>query len=1238
MDDLDDLKKSLELLRFWRKNADKLDSTKRRQIDLVKRQLEALRTRSAPVFSLTWSYGKLLVAEIDQKAISASTLQIILSTFVKSLSFGNLPQIIHDQQILWRKLLSSGNVKGLIKIVPEGGSCLYKAFLTNCLQNMGKSDFWVTMTEYVMASRDTCLLGLINQQEQRETLYEILDILMVQLVIPFSDKAQDAVKCLLNACGYKLADSIREVLNGALISDAATSKLFASHQDVYKIIFALLLINKDLVLGLINNTELCLDSGREDRLDGLEFFCKLFGSKVPGIEKPSEFYSHLWETFLNHCRKTSLLESNELRILAKYTPDILCQPGTHDAWCGLLFYLFQFSLPKKCELHLVSGITTAVRGDLSFLLKSGPKSLPQLIINFLDPKSDYVLSDDAQQRLIKDLSDMYTDAAKTGIMDMSLLDFHETSSWLLSCLLSTCSTLSPRNQRWCMLRKLFVKKLVPYDMAEEQRMKMFLYLWINTDLEEWSILHELFLKTRRTRELVYTILQCISHKDKAQASQRLSECVSQLSPMLISKSTVDAYLFLMEEFFPVLANIPETQKLLRQLVFCNNSASVNFKITTRIKTLFLTRNNIDKEVLDGLLFYLCEITFDNSSMKHLMELVDSCVMGDAVSSAMGENRLHVARTSLRLLNEALFMEPKMGLNDDVLNLIHKWSKLLNGSLSKLALRTLTSLSPFPLGTWNNEYLRENMIPVWFHIIRSGSRGQVKMAIRCVASHSSTTRDEDLTHVFKIISNNLDNPDDNEAFERGVSALGHFAPVCPSALKRNVEDYCTSVLLTDVIKQGEQASCSDSNDSTFSNNTWVDWKELPFHVSIKVQALRSIGRCVRYCGTMRSCTEVLEAFAEILSDSGNGMCHLREVDRDRLRCEAATAVLNVFETAQFHSKISKQLLLLLSNVITDPRIEVQRIFAEKLVQGLCLYKIRSCKIGRRRGKLPPCMLGLLALLGSNVWMETAESEAMAQALLKEVCVSRYIAFVKVHPFSMSKFYGKYPHLVIELIFVAAAPIIAEHSLFQSSWSLATESVFKENVDLALEVSKCFDFVRRMVCHPETYGGQVSNVYLQKVCDNAKQSLLNTVEPTLRKIYSIVFELLDVSLKLYAPAVAEPVTPQVVLPRPFYSEVPYETMGDYVPHLSEADFAEILKYLRVSSKKRKFVAEEDIPEEKEADFDESEYSAQADDSSLNLSPEQSFEARSPEVTTGFPNFGESAIHSTPLETPPRRRRRL
>lgn len=84
-----------------------------------------------------------------------------------------------------------------------------------------------------------------------------------------------------------------------------------------------------------------------------------------------------------------MYEPNELMILAKYTPDILCRTDTHDAWCSLLFFLFQFYLPKKCETEFVSGITNAVRSDLSLLLKSGRKSLSQLIKNFLSPESEY---------------------------------------------------------------------------------------------------------------------------------------------------------------------------------------------------------------------------------------------------------------------------------------------------------------------------------------------------------------------------------------------------------------------------------------------------------------------------------------------------------------------------------------------------------------------------------------------------------------------------------------------------------------------------------------------------------------------------------------------------------------------------------------------------------------------------------------------------------------------------------
>lgn len=87
--------------------------------------------------------------------------------------------------------------------------------------------------------------------------------------------------------------------------------------------------------------------------------------------------------------------------------------------------------------------------------------------------------------------------------------------------------------------------------------------------------------------------------------------------------------------------------------------------------------------------------------------------------------------------------------------------------------------------------------------------------------------------------------------------------------------------------------------------------------------------------------------------------------------------------------------------------------------------------------------------------------------------------------------------MEIIFVAAVPIIAEHSLFQS-WSFSNENFLKGNVDLAVKVSECFQFVITMVCHPQTYGGQVSRDYIQKMFDKAKLNVVFTTNPAMAKV--------------------------------------------------------------------------------------------------------------------------------------------
>lgn len=1262
MDTLDSLKNSLEDLRSWLKiDLDELDPSKRRKIELVRQKLAAIKTEPAPATALTWSYGTLLLAHFDNEIISSSTCQKILSTFVKSLSSTQVT--INDLSNLWKLLSTTDCVKGLIQVSPKDGSCLYKNFLTVCLQNLGKSDICDAMFKFVLDSCDPCLInGLLKQHKKHEVLYEVLDILLVQLVAPFCDKAQDTARAVLKSCGWKIGDSIREMLNGALISDKESMAPFASHQDVYEIIFELMLINKDLVLGLINNTELCLTTAREDRLRGFEFFCKLFGADcIPGVPKPTELYSHLWQTFLSHCRNTSLLEPSELMVIGKYTSTILNHPDTqtHEAWCELLFYLLEYRLPPPCTMALLSGITTAVKHNLSLLLKSGPKSLPHLIKNLLDPCSDYARSGKVRYQLIKDLSEIYCDATKTATWNMRLPTFHEASAWILSCLLSTCDTLCTTNENWCLLRKLFVKKLVPFNMEDEDRMKMFFNLWVNTNLEDWSILHELFLKTRQVRQIFIAILDIIRTRENYQnGKSRFRKLWYSLYPFLISGKTSPNE-FVAKQFLPVLENTPELKNLLYGLLFDRNSCGKNVEIIARIRHLFSTRNNIDMKVLDGLLYYLCEITFDASSMKHLVTLVDSCVIGESISSAMGEKRLHIARTSLRLLSEAIFMEPKLGLHIDVLNSILKWSTVLNGSLSMLALRCVTCLSSkgdlcaWPLADCD-EYMKETMLPVWFKIIRLGSRGQVKMAIRCVAFYSTISHDDQyLGQVFKIISNNLKHPISSEAFECGVSALGHFAAVCPSALKKHVSLSCMSVLLKSVVverlfRQNTLLS-ADSVASASSSETWVDWEELPQPISLTIQAMRSIGKCMRYCGTHQYCILfVLLTFEQILRGDYAMWCHLREVDKDQLRCEAAKASLHILEfsedKAQLPSDTCKRMILLLSHVLTDPCVEVRHIFAEKLVQGLCAYKRRSCKIGRSRGSLPSCMLGLLVLFGSEVWMETPESEAVAEAMLKEVCFSRVHGLrmaANPHPIN----FENSPHLVLEIIFVAAVPIIAEHSLFQA-WSFSEEPFWKENEHLALRVSECFNFLRKVVFSEESYGGQVSKLFIQNMLDEAKQSIFSTIEPAKSKKYTVVFELLEISLRLYEPARTQPPTPRVKLPPPFYTATVLHEPMNQVAILSEADANEILKHFRRAARKRKLVIDKSTQEHDEVWLDETEPDAQEDDSSFAFSSDQSLSDISvpfhhfhsedpPSETSGYSQFGRPTVHSTPASTKRRRR---
>lgn len=93
---------------------------------------------------------------------------------------------------------------------------------------------------------------------------------------------------------------VGRLMSGDLVDNYAPFVSCQSSKHIYKIILKLVKISKDLVIGLINNTELCLENGREDRLIGLEFFCDLFGStSLKSIPNTCDFFSCLWHEFLH---------------------------------------------------------------------------------------------------------------------------------------------------------------------------------------------------------------------------------------------------------------------------------------------------------------------------------------------------------------------------------------------------------------------------------------------------------------------------------------------------------------------------------------------------------------------------------------------------------------------------------------------------------------------------------------------------------------------------------------------------------------------------------------------------------------------------------------------------------------------------------------------------------------------------------------------------------------------------
>ncbi|KAJ1525319.1 hypothetical protein ONE63_010141 [Megalurothrips usitatus] len=1122
------LQENLKTLLKWCDKDVEVDSSKRAFIQFFTTQLDEIENHGCK--ALLWAHGSMLVAQLTQRKQDEEIIEKSLSILTSTI------ETMKSADLL-KYVLKIGKLFITTKYLPST-PCAASSFLKKCFSTLNKElaqDFSRTLQELVSECAVFYISVLVEDLSHKAVLHTILFTLFSQLINPACDKSKNVVKHIFSTCDWKVNNTIREMLNDALLSgkvhmNELSSLSFRGH--VYQVIFELLVIKKDLVVGLINNTELCLADGREDCLEGLDFFCKMFGTEVPGELNPCEFFSHLWHEFLSHCRNNSLVQTRELLVLAQHTPHMLSHSSTRGNWCELLFHFFEYKMPFECEKNFILSITSSLQDSQLWSDDESPCSLLSLVERLLSPESPIERYGKSRSLLLKDLGCAYKNAAKAGMNDLELQNVHNFCSKLLSCLLGTCSSLLPSNKDWAQLRKLFVHHLVPYDENDEVRMKMMLYLWLNCDSKQFIILHELFSKSKCVRTKLKSILPILEDEEAARSKRHLlPKLFRELH--LASVQEVVFGTFLLKIFFPVLRKNLQFQRNLKQVLSEASSCSENNKLVINLKETLWCPNGVDRGVVEGFLFYVGEVQFDQASMKQLIKLVKQCLEGHEISKHLGRHHLNVARTALHLLNEILYITPYLGFNTELLEYIFDWSRPSNGTLSILALQCLTSLSSHQkLGDYSHEFMGRVLL-LCLSIIDDEPRGQVKMAIKCLAAHLSVHSDRDivLRDVLTIVQRNLNNPIGPIDIERGVSALGHFSAICPSSLKQSVESDCLSKLIC-IIREARDEQQSDILSSCSSNNTWIDWKELSHNVSVQVQALRSIGRCMRFCGSLHGVKEALETLELLLLAPKDSFGNYREVEIDHLRSEAALAILFIFEAERFHSLISRSLLISLSKMLMDPRIEVRHRFAEKLCQGLSPYKVRSYINGRSRCNLPPCFLGLLVLLGSDLWMNNQVEKERATLMLREVCVSRHVSVVQNSFFkkvAVKKFYEKEPLSVLENILAIAVPILVENSVFDLDSFLEDTG----DIDVLTSITQCLKFICSSITHSSTYGGKVTKEYMKRLVDAAKQNLYPCSGVNQLKKYSIVFELLSLVVKHYNTSVTNQISPPIALPLPFFT---------------------------------------------------------------------------------------------------------
>lgn len=461
--------------------------------------------------------------------------------------------------------------------------------------------------------------------------------------------------------------------------------------------------------------------------------------------------------------------------------------------------------------------------------------------------------------------------------------------------------------------------------------------------------------------------------------------------------------------------ITEMETILKRDVTCKECADTMAIVLKKLGQPIMT--NTYYNTVKMLLERIASVMVDKQSIGILIELIQECMNGSEVIDEVSLPSESAGERGLKLLTVLAYVFSAHFQHEEILRHMIGLLNFDEEYVAPYVLKAFTYLGRYkPLIESHVEILKE-LGPICKEFAVAGSPKQAKHAIRCMFVNTQTTDPKvdlsvdifpEIVESFKLTLN-----PENEHYRTAIVSLGHIAYNLPEKFHVQIKN----IISRKIVKELLVKETSNSRDEVPTTD-WCDEDDLPEETRCKVEGLKTMARWL--LGLKKDVLSAQKTFRMLnafISKKGDLLEQgtLSSAEKSWLRLSAGKAMLKICEQKGVGDQYIVEQFYNLSQLMSDPVIEVRDIFVRKLHKGLNKGIPHKC--------LPLDFMGYYVLAGR-------ETDRKLQQQIKsniETDVNRRREYVKTFA-TVERAMSQLPHILPDYMLVFAVTVLTHDPRF------------------------------------------------------------------------------------------------------------------------------------------------------------------------------------------------------------------